>query len=61
MGSRKYFFGLVFTTKVPLSLLAKIYNTLVELSAVYDFEYTGWAKKNVPKIHFRITKVKRKF
>ena len=22
---------------------------------------TGWVKKNVPKIHFRITKVKRKF
>ena len=22
---------------------------------------TGWVKKNVPEIHFRITKVKRKF
>ena len=22
---------------------------------------TGWVKKNMPKIHFRITKVKRKF
>ena len=33
----------------------------IRIKIVLIILITVWAKKNVPKIHFRITKVKRKF
>lgn len=38
MVSRKYFSG-VFIATAPLSVLVRIHNSMVELSAVHDFEY----------------------
>ena len=39
-GVKKIFFsGLVFTTKILFSTLARTHNSLVKLSVVYGFEY----------------------
>ena len=42
------------------TLSVEIYKTLDDLNPSF-MNNTGWAKKNVRRIHFRITKVKNKF
>ena len=42
------------------TLSVEIYKTLNDLNPSF-MNNTGWAKKNVPRIHFCITKVKNKF